>query len=795
MFFEILFEGLKNGFFWLPFVLGVGLLYKNMKIIDVSIDGIAVVSIISFVASWNFTNSLFFSIVASIACAVICYMLLSVFIYEFKINAIFAGIIFSLILYAISVIAIGESLPLRTYNNYAFVNTLSKYFPFVSMAVIVFVDLFFRTKRGIAIRVVGENENANTTENKRKLLLYGFILTGFLVGYGAFGYAIKETVARSGGGFDFVVNSLASFLLVDKFIDFIISKYKKKNEEKIVKYYYLFSFLQNSIVKAFLGSIMFQILVLLIIAYTQNPVYWKLFFGIALILTVAKLNLKPKTKTYFKSNAHPNIIIDNIDFAYNIGHENKIIFKNFSSQFNNGINIIRGANGVGKTTLLKIINNELTPESGKVLINGNNNRIFYLRQEAVSIFAKELTVYENVINILPRFKYYSILGVNHLISVVNKIIAGYGLSFDFLEDKSIWVKKISHLSGGQIQKIACMMALISDCGIILADEPSSGLDYNNIQILEEFFYKLSEKGKIIVIVSHDSRLFGWKAKNFFMYTNKLIQMFKNQYYYWFEEDYGFFGDFYYIADNSNEGPYDKKPLTREERTLNEVSMIIRMLNIKEGDSVFDCPCGWGRHAIPLANEGVNVTAIDINRNYIHRFKENLSTENKQVRNRVKFLINDMRNIDSKLPLFDYGINMFNSFGFFNDAENLKTAENFCNILKPKGKMLIHLDFNSQRLIQGIKDYSPKRNIVHEGKKYSLEVEKQYHYDDKKLHGKWTLKREDGTSIEKTYAIRIYDENEMTDLLKKAGFKNVLYYSSDGSALTTDSIDTVIVAEK
>ncbi|MDR2385529.1 MAG: ATP-binding cassette domain-containing protein [Tannerella sp.] len=522
MFLEVLSEGLVNGFFWLPFVLGIGLLYKNLKIIDISIDGVAIVSIISFVATWNFSNSLLLSVSAAIACSVVCYMLLSVLIYEFKINAIFAGIIFSLVLYAVSVIAIGESLPLKTNDNYAFFNKLSKLLPIISIVLVVVIDVFFRTKQGISIRVIGENIKANTIENKRLLLTFGFIITGILVGYGTFGYAIKEAVARSGGGFDFVVNSLASFLLVDKFIDFIIARYKKKNEEKIIRHYYLFSLLQNSVVKALLGSMLFQILVVCIIAYTPNPVYWKLFFGIALILTVAKINLKKARKTiHVENNTNKSISIQNIDFSYNINHENKIVFQNFSTQFGNGINIICGLNGVGKTTLLKLINNEITLEKGDITLSSTNNSIFYLRQEAISIFAKEMTVFENVINILPEFGKYSILGVNRLIKEVNKTIDKYGLSFDFLTDKSIWVKRIDHLSGGQIQKIACMMALISDSDIILADEPSSGLDNNNEETLRNFFYKLSEQRKIIIIVSHDNRLFEWEAKQFYMTVNKL----------------------------------------------------------------------------------------------------------------------------------------------------------------------------------------------------------------------------------------------------------------------------------
>lgn len=519
---ELLSEGISNGFFWFPFVLGVGLLYKNLKTIDVSIDGITIISIIVFVVTWNSTSSLLWSASATIICAIICYSILSVLIYEFKVNAIFAGIIFSLILYAASVVAIGESLSLNNQHNFAHLKLFSKFFPFLSLIVALGMDLLYRTKLGVSVRVIGENKKANTVHNKRLLLLFGFISTGILIGYGAIGYAVKENVARSGGGFDFLVNSLTSFLLVDKFVDYSIAKYKIKNEEKIVRHFFLFSLLQNPVVKAFLGSILFQVLVILIIAYTPNTIYWKLFFGIALILTVAKFNKNNTTKIIkVKNSLKQNINIENIHFSYDVGYENKVIFEDFSTQFSCGINIIRGANGIGKTTLLKLINNEINPAKGKIIINGKNNNIFYLRQEPIAIFGKEMTVFENVINVIPELKNHTISGVNKLISIVEKKIKSYELSFDFLNDKSIWVKTADSLSGGQLQKIACMMALVSESDIILADEPSSGLDENNVKTLKEYFYSLSQKGKIVIIISHDNRLFKWEAKHFLMTNNKL----------------------------------------------------------------------------------------------------------------------------------------------------------------------------------------------------------------------------------------------------------------------------------
>lgn len=264
---------------------------------------------------------------------------------------------------------------------------------------------------------------------------------------------------------------------------------------------------------------------------------------------------------------------------------------------------------------------------------------------------------------------------------------------------------------------------------------------------------------------------------------------------WFTEEYGFFGQFYYISDNSSEGPYRGYNITRKERTKEEVQMIIEMLGVKAGDSIFDCPCGWGRHSIELAKKDIKVTSIDLNRHYLGILNNSLSKETEKTRSNIQVIRSDMRYIKGS-GQYDFGINMFSSFGFFDDGENLVVAKNFCDMLKPGGKMMIHLDFNAERLEKGFEsDYASERNIIHDGCSYFLKVEKEYHHDDKRLHGLWKLAKENEDPIEKMYSFRIYSRDEMTELLLKAGFHSVKFYSTKQKELAFDDIDTVVIAEK
>ncbi len=92
-----------------------------------------------------------------------------------------------------------------------------------------------------------------------------------------------------------------------------------------------------------------------------------------------------------------------------------------------------------------------------------------------------------------------------------------------------------------------------------------------------------------------------------MTTNNLSQ--------WWEEDFGFFGDFYMNGDASLEGYLIQKKQTLHERTLAEVQGIRNLLNT-DGGKLLDCPCGYGRHSIELAKQGFDVVGVDLNTDHL-----------------------------------------------------------------------------------------------------------------------------------------------------------------------------------
>lgn len=163
--------------------------------------------------------------------------------------------------------------------------------------------------------------------------------------------------------------------------------------------------------------------------------------------------------------------------------------------------VLLGASGCGKSTLLNMIAGILSPESGEILIDGENitalsqkekdlfriKKIGYIFQDFKLI--TDMTVMDNI-NILK------LEGVD--VSQADEILS----SLDILDKKG---KKVKNLSGGERQRVAIARAIVKSPDIILADEPTGNL---NFSIGEAVIKQLTQiaKGKTLIAVTHDDRL-------------------------------------------------------------------------------------------------------------------------------------------------------------------------------------------------------------------------------------------------------------------------------------------------
>lgn len=162
----------------------------------------------------------------------------------------------------------------------------------------------------------------------------------------------------------------------------------------------------------------------------------------------------------------------------------KTVLKGFSYTFKeSGIVCVTGASGCGKTTLLRIIAELETADSGEIIKNGV---VSYMFQE--DRLLPWLTSDENIACVFPKnFKDKKKKAAELLKSV--------GLSGS--ENESI-----SNLSGGMKRRVAFARALALSPDILLLDEPFNGLDVENKEILIRILKKISDYC-LILVVTHD----------------------------------------------------------------------------------------------------------------------------------------------------------------------------------------------------------------------------------------------------------------------------------------------------
>ncbi len=169
---------------------------------------------------------------------------------------------------------------------------------------------------------------------------------------------------------------------------------------------------------------------------------------------------------------------------------------------------ITGASGAGKTTLLQILGTLDKPDSGEVMINGQN--VFALKEQKLANFRNQnIGFVFQFHHLLPEFSCFEnvcipgFIGKRNVAEVEEKAkeLLAY-LHMDHRMDH-----KPSELSGGEQQRVAIARALINSPKVVFADEPSGNLDRENTEELHRLFFKLRDDlGHTFVIVTHDEYL-------------------------------------------------------------------------------------------------------------------------------------------------------------------------------------------------------------------------------------------------------------------------------------------------
>lgn len=168
-----------------------------------------------------------------------------------------------------------------------------------------------------------------------------------------------------------------------------------------------------------------------------------------------------------------------------------------------------GPNGAGKTTLIRMIMDMIRPDSGSLVVFGQ--QLTYEQKERISYLPEERGLYlqQRVMFLLEYFA--QLKGVSRKQARSNAL--GLLERFDMLAVKD---RKVKELSKGNQQKIQLIASLVSDPEIIILDEPFSGLDPINTRDVIALIRHLAASGKTILLSTHQMQLVETLCQRVFM---------------------------------------------------------------------------------------------------------------------------------------------------------------------------------------------------------------------------------------------------------------------------------------
>ena len=225
-----------------------------------------------------------------------------------------------------------------------------------------------------------------------------------------------------------------------------------------------------------------------------------------------------------------------------------VLFDNISLEINKDEKVaLIGKNGVGKTTLVKMILNEITPDSGEIFIY-KQAKIGYLSQkiieseenllidECLSVF-KEIVALEKEVNelakimetdhskkALERYSYkehiFMVKGGYDYLTKIDVLLSKFGFS------KDEYYRQIKSFSGGEKTRIAFAKLLMIEPDLLILDEPTNHMDIEIIEWLED--YLKSYQGSVLVI-THDKYFINKVVRKIYEIDNQSIEVYHGNY--------------------------------------------------------------------------------------------------------------------------------------------------------------------------------------------------------------------------------------------------------------------------
>ena len=185
---------------------------------------------------------------------------------------------------------------------------------------------------------------------------------------------------------------------------------------------------------------------------------------------------------------------------------------------------IMGPSGSGKSTLMNTLGCLDRPTAGSYRLEGvevselSDDDLAYVRSSRLGFVFQSFnlmpraTVLRNVM--LPLV--YSDIAPRERELLAWKALRAVGLPEEH------FLHRANELSGGQMQRVAIARALVNDPAIILADEPTGNLDTATGELVMKTFRRLQQRGKTIVLITHDAEVAAWADRTVHIRDGRLL---------------------------------------------------------------------------------------------------------------------------------------------------------------------------------------------------------------------------------------------------------------------------------
>lgn len=209
------------------------------------------------------------------------------------------------------------------------------------------------------------------------------------------------------------------------------------------------------------------------------------------------------------------------------GYKNRPIFDHIQAFFDEGcLHVVMGPSGSGKTSLLGLLDDTLQPQSGSVLIDGND-----ITANAGDGNAWHRPVFSRIWQDYRLIPYLSVEdNVLLPLEVRRKRAADSDARtamLDLLDMVGLAGREnemVADLSGGESQRVAIARALITNPDILLADEPTGALDEDNTRLITNILATIAhERNAMVIVATHDQLVANTADRVLRVHNLKLVE--------------------------------------------------------------------------------------------------------------------------------------------------------------------------------------------------------------------------------------------------------------------------------